>query len=96
MAKKKKLSVSAEERFRRRHYGSARAVFRNIGFRRVGAISDKEFTFNGATGDFDDVYVRDNIVLLLEHTVHKAAKVGEHLKKKHILFQKYMVMRLSL
>lgn len=87
MAKKKKPKLSAEERFRRRHYGSARAVFRNVGFRRVASVSDKEFKFNGVTGDFDDVYVKENVVLLIEHTIHKASKVGDHLKKKHLLFQ---------
>ena len=87
MAKNKKPKLSADERLRRRHYGSARAVFRNVGFRRVASVSDKEFKFNGVTGDFDDVYVKENVILLIEHTIHKTSKVGDHLKKKHFIFQ---------
>ncbi|GAA0276434.1 hypothetical protein GCM10009127_16410 [Alteraurantiacibacter aestuarii] len=88
MPRKKKPKISKEERFRRRHYTSGRAVFRNIGFERIGSLSDREFTYDGSTGDFDDIYVGDNVVILIEHTISAMGKVGDHLKKKHILFQK--------
>lgn len=88
MAKKAKAKISKEERFRRRHYGAARSVLRNIGFTRLPSLSDREFTYEGSTGDFDDVYINENVVLLIEHTISSVSKVGDHLKKKHLLFQK--------
>lgn len=88
MAKKKKPKLAKEELFRRRHYNAARAIFRNVGLERIVSLSDREFTFDGSTGDFDDVYVGENVILLIEHTVSSTSKVGDHLKKKHILFKK--------
>lgn len=90
MGKKKKPKLSKEELVQRRHRSCARAVFRNVGFDRVPSVSDREFTFHGAPGDFDDVFVHENVVLLVEHTISSTSKVGDHLKKKHILFQKIM------
>lgn len=89
MAKnKKKAKVTAEEKFRRRHYGTARSVFRSTGFVRVAQVSDKTIEFDGQMGDFDDVYVFENVIVFLEYTCHAISKVSDHLKKKKILFSK--------
>ena len=86
--KTKRPKLSDEEKLRRKHYGAARAIFRNAGFTRVAQASDKEFMFSGQAGDFDDVYIYENVIILLEYTISSISKVGDHLKKKKILFSK--------
>ncbi len=86
--KTKKPKLSDQEKLRRKHYGAARAVFRNAGFARIAQASDKEFSFSGQAGDFDDVYVFENLIVLLEYTCSSSGAVTDHLKKKKVLFTK--------
>lgn len=65
-----------------------RRVFQQTGFLRIRELSNKEFTFDGCTTDFDDVYVYENLVLCLEYTTAAAKNVGDHLKSKKIAYDK--------
>ncbi|WP_164681898.1 DGQHR domain-containing protein [Fuscovulum blasticum] len=91
-AKKKTPKLSIEEKRERRlqsnHKKLIRTTFDAFGFSRSKSVADKEFTYDGATSDFDDVFIRDNVIILVEYTTSGESKVSEHLKKKHILYQK--------
>lgn len=84
--RKKRRKLTSHEIEKRAYRKEVRSVFNSSGFKRVGYISDKEFTYNGATSDFDDVYIYENIIILIEYTVSKANKVGDHLKPKKLLY----------
>lgn len=84
--KAKKTSLSSEEIEKRNHRQEVRNIFAKAGFEKVSSVSDKEFTFKGRTGDIDDVFLYDNIVVLLEYTCSKTENISSHLLKKKILF----------
>lgn len=86
----KRKKLAPEEIAKRNYRKEVRSIFNNCGFTRVSYISDKEFTYNGATSDFDDVYVYENLIILLEYTLTKADKIGTHLKPKKILYDEIL------
>lgn len=66
---------------------STRAVFQRMGFERI--VSDKlEFTFDGRTGEIDDIVLQKNVLLITEYTVGKPDSA--HISKKSILFEKIL------
>src|SRR3954452_7428610 len=90
-AKKKKV-LSQEEKARRslqrRHKNEIRATFAAAGFQRVEAAADKQFTFEGVTSDFDDIFILENVIVLAEYTITKESEISAHLKPKYILYEK--------
>lgn len=86
---KKKLSAAEKElrRLQNRHKAVVRSTFANCGFVRVDAFADAEFTFEGTTSDFDDLFIWKNVFLFSEYTVKKNGH-SEHLKKKEFLYKK--------
>ncbi|MBL4616594.1 MAG: DGQHR domain-containing protein [Robiginitomaculum sp.] len=94
IAKKKKRSVkklSAAERKARKykadHKALVRSVLRSTGFNRYPKLADKEFSIDETTkSDFDDIYVFENLIVLVEYTTAK--DVGGHLKPKKIVYDK--------
>jgi len=73
---------------KRVHRKEIRGVFELTGFQRVPTISDAEFTFLGTTSDFDDCFVYQNIVVLLEYTTAQQSDVSDHIKPKKVLYDK--------
>lgn len=92
--RKPKPKLTAEQKRAKKlksdHIRAARAVFRNAGFDRVPELAEKEISFGGQAGEFDDAYVFENLIVLLEYTTSQSADVTDHLKKKKILFRKVM------
>ncbi|WP_081160083.1 hypothetical protein [Ensifer aridi] len=90
VAKPKKKVLSPEERgkrnLQRRHRRGIREVFSAVGFQRVEGASDKEFTYDGVTSDFDDVFILENVVVFAEYTT--ANDVSEHAKKKYLMYDR--------
>lgn len=87
--KKRKPKLSAEEKKQRKyindHKALVRSVLRSTGFKRYPKLSDKQFTIDNSTqSDFDDIYVYENLVVLVEYTTSK--DVGAHLKPKKIIY----------
>lgn len=76
------------KRIQREHAKLVRSAFRNAGFQTVQNISDREFSFQGITSDFDDIFIYENIIVAAEYTISQESGVGDHLKKKKILFDK--------
>jgi DGQHR domain-containing protein len=89
--KKSKVKPSAAEReqlrIKQTHFREVRSIFTTCEFKRIPSASDKEITYQGTTSDFDDVFVRENIVVLSECTV-LSSEVSSHLKKKKVLYDK--------
>ncbi|MFD2036060.1 DGQHR domain-containing protein [Belliella marina] len=87
---KRSVKLTPHEKEKNAYRKEVRGIFGNSGFTRVGYISDKEFIYNGAKSDFDDVYIYENIIILIEYTVSKADKVGDHLKPKKIVYDEIL------
>jgi DGQHR domain-containing protein len=90
LKKVKVLSVDEKVRraLQRRHKNEIRDTFEMVGFRRVEAAADKEFTFEGMTSDFDDIFILENVIVLAEYTITKESEISSHLKPKYILYDK--------
>jgi len=82
----KRKKATPQELEQRNHRSEIRSVFSKIGFTKVVSVSDKEVEFKGKRGDFDDIFVFQNIVVLTEYTCSKSDKISTHLLKKKILF----------
>ena len=86
----KKKKISAEERKRRQtknaHIRSARTALRNMGFERADEIAGEEVRINGQAGEFDDAFIHENVIILVEYTTSQSSDVTDHLKKKKIIF----------
>lgn len=91
--KRKKVKLSPAEKLAKKikqdHFRDVRAIFESTGFTRITHAADKNFTYQGTTSDFDDVFLRENILVLLELTTLKEG-ISEHLKKKKILYDKIL------
>ena len=88
--KTKRKPLSPEERakrnLQRRHRREIRETFAAVGFQRVDTAADKEFTYEGVTSDFDDVFVLENVVVFAEYTIR--TDVSEHAKKKYLMYDR--------
>jgi hypothetical protein len=58
----KKRSVDPQVVEQRAQKKSVRALFRSCGFERI-AVEDTQFVFNGRSGELDDLFVHENIVV---------------------------------
>ncbi|MGQ2968574.1 MAG: DGQHR domain-containing protein [Allorhizobium sp.] len=70
----------------KQHIRSIKDVFVAFGFKHLSALSGKKFQFKGRECDFDDVYLLDNVLVLVEHTSHGEEHVSAHLVNKKIIF----------
>lgn len=71
------------------HIKRVRLTLKNLGFTRFADLADKAFTFEGQQGDYDDIFCYENVVLTLEYTsTRDSSKVGDHLRKKKVLYDK--------
>src|SRR5262249_41939368 len=50
------------------------------------ALSNTEFEFKGRKCDFDEVFLLENVLVLVEHTYSNESNVGDHLLKKKVIF----------
>lgn len=75
-----------KQREKQNHINSIRKILANIGFERLTNISGYNFTFEGRTSELDDVFVLENIVLIVEYTTEK--NPGDHLLKKDHFYQR--------
>lgn len=70
----------------RQHIKSIKEVFASFGFKHISGLSNKKFQFKGRECDFDDVFLLDNVLVLVEHTSHGEDHVSGHLVNKKIVF----------
>lgn len=81
MAKSKK-KLTPQEKQQRAHRRAVRAAFRYAGFDRVIELAEKTFTYEKQKAEFDDTFLHENVLLLIEYTVHAPENVKGHLKKR--------------
>jgi len=86
---KKELTAEQKHAVEKRAFARGiRTIFDRIGFQRVPEPADVEFEFDGRKGDFDDVFVHENLVVFVEYTVSNQTQVGDHIKGKAHLFNR--------
>lgn len=85
--KRKKLSRAekALARLKTSHTKMLRSSFREAGFSEILEMRDFEFKFDAFTSDTDDVFVYENLAVIVERTTAK--NPSEHFKKKLSLYQ---------
>jgi DGQHR domain-containing protein len=88
--RRRRKVLSTEEkrrkRLQQRFKSDIRTLFVNSGFIHV-STRDQEFTFLDRTGEFDGVFLLDNIIVLVEETTHSGENVPDHLRKKVDFFR---------
>jgi DGQHR domain-containing protein len=85
-AKAKKKPLTPEEKkkrarqraFARQH----RMIFERAGFKRIVGVDGKHFTFDGVKSELDDLYVFENVVVMLEYTISSGPTLATHVKGK--------------
>lgn len=70
------------------HIRTVRTTFRNAGFDRAPEIAELNIQFGGQNGEFDDAFVYQNVIFLVEYTTSQSSDVTSHLKNKKIIFSK--------
>lgn len=81
--KVKQNKLTPQEIDQRNHKKEIRSFLKNIGYTRFPSVDGKEFFFNGRTGEIDDLFYNENIVLIVEYTT---GSPGDHLLKKKIIY----------
>lgn len=65
-----------------------RSLFKNAGFERVAEIAEKDVEILGRKGEFDDCFIYENLLVLIEYTTSSSDNVSTHLKLKKIIFDR--------
>lgn len=90
--KKKKLSPEEQKhlRVKREHAKLIKNSLKFMGFAQILSAADKEFVFDGAKSDFDDLFVYENVIVLAEYTTSQESGVSDHIKQKKIVYDKIL------
>ena len=83
--RKKRRQLDPQKLRQRKQKTQTRALFKRLGFKRH-KVDTIQFTFEGRTGELDDVFVFENIIVICEYTVGKGG--SSHVFKKKPLFDK--------
>lgn len=65
------------------HIKLIRTTMDNMGFHRVDGISDNNFFYNGREAEIDDLFVYENLILIVEYTSSK--DISTHLLRKKVI-----------
>lgn len=88
--KKKPSKLTPEERKKNKlkaaHKRLIRTAFKNIGFDRATEVAGVEVKIGEQAGEFDDAFVYENVIVLVEYTASQASDVTAHIKNKSLLF----------
>lgn len=90
---KSRKVLSEEEKVKRKtqrdHANLVRGVFQSSGFVGFPGLADKEFSLDpSTTSDFDEVFLYENLLVCVERTVSNRAGIGDHLRKKKIVYER--------
>jgi len=85
--RKPKRKVDPQKKEQLKQKKSTRAVFQRIGLEWIKS-DGIEFTFDGRTGELDDVLITSNVILLVEYTTGKPD--SGHIARKSILYEKIL------
>lgn len=78
------LAQRKEQRFQEKEI---RDIMKNIGFHRLPYIDGKQFVFDNRTSEMDDIFIKDNVILITEYTI---GAPGTHLLKKKVFYDKIL------
>jgi DGQHR domain-containing protein len=81
--RRKRQTRTPEQIAQRKQKSSIRSFFRRIAFTRI-KIDGAQFQFKGRTGELDDIFIHDNVVVIAEYTV--GSGTATHVTKKKILY----------
>ena len=84
LMKRRKRKLTTEQIEQRKQITEVRGIMSNLGFAQVAHVNGKQFTYSGRTSEIDDVFVLENIVLLVEYTI--TSNVKEHLTNKTLVY----------
>lgn len=82
--KRKKIVLSEEEKLKRNHPKDIRKSMQCMGFSRVEGIDGNNIFFKGRETEFDDLFVYENLIILVEYTSTNTP--SDHLSKKKIIY----------
>lgn len=60
-------------------------ILKNIGFSKLPYIDGREFQYDGRTTEMDDIFIYENVILIVEYTI---GTPGDHLLKKNYFYNK--------
>lgn len=87
--KKKKAKLSSEEikkrKVDRQFKIRINTIFKNSGFSQI-ATRDKNITFKERMGEIDNIFIYENIIILVEDTCIKSENIRDHINKTSIFF----------
>lgn len=81
--KKKQTILTPQQLEQRKQKRDVRRLFQRVGFQRLLTVG-KEFKFKKRTGELDDVFAYENVLVLAEYTV--GSNSTTHILKKKVLF----------
>lgn len=83
----KKLSLQEKARIKEQKAQQKEItnILKNIGFSKLPYIDGREFRYDGRTTEIDDIFIYENVILIVEYTI---GKPGEHLLKKNYFYEK--------
>lgn len=86
MATKKRKRLTGEQKEQLAQKKEVRSTLKRMGFHRIVGVEGKHFTYiNGKRSELDDIFILENIFLIVEYTI--GSKYKEHLAKKNLLYQ---------
>lgn len=81
--KKAALLVAKQKRIEKKYQKDVSSIFTLAGFTSI-KVESHEVVFEGRTGEVDNLFVYENIIVVCEHTYTKSP--SDHLLKKKVLF----------
>ncbi len=88
MATKRKKKLTKEQKDQIAQKKDIRSVFARMGFHRISGVEGKHFEYDSRKSELDDIFILENVFLIVEYTVGENYK--EHLAKKSIIYGKIM------
>lgn len=88
MVKRKRKKLTKEQKDQIAQKKEIRGIFSKVGFQRIDGVEGKHFYYDGRQSELDDIFVLENVILIVEYTV--GVNYKEHLAKKNLFYQKVM------
>jgi DGQHR domain-containing protein len=88
MTKKKKQKLTQEQKEQIAQKKEIRGIFNRIGFNRIKGVEGKHFIYESKQSELDDIFIIENVFLIVEYTIGE--KYKEHLAKKKLLYDKIL------
>lgn len=88
--KHKKVTLTPEQKRKNmekaNHIKMIRNTLLNVGFERLSGVAGVNFTYRDRPSELDDVFVRENVILLVEYTTEQ--NPTDHLLKKSLVYHR--------